>query len=255
MAEEKLLKDKVAIITGGAQGIGRSIANLFAQEGADLILSDININKVEKTAAEIEKNTKRKVISLKADVSIKSDVEEMVSIALKKFKKIDILVNNAGVLIVMPFLEFSEEAWDKTINVNLKGTFLCSQIVAIEMVKRSSGKIINISSCAALKPDPGLTAYGPSKSGIIALTWNLALELGKYGINVNAILPGMTDTEMPRSMYILNKETEASWIEKTALKRLGKPEDQAKVALFLASNLSDHITGESIIVSAGEIMR
>jgi NAD(P)-dependent dehydrogenase (short-subunit alcohol dehydrogenase family) len=254
MGEEILLAGKVTIITGAAQGIGRSIANLFAYEGSDLVLSDIDINKTEKTAIKIEKDTKRKVLALKVDVSNKSEVEEMVKIALNKFGKIDILVNNAGLLKVIPFLEFSEEAWDKIIDVNLKGAFLCSQVIAKEMIKKSSGKIINISSCAAVQPDPGLVAYGPSKAGILALTRNTALELGKYGINVNAILPGMTDTEMTRPT-ILNSETEADWIKKTALKRLGKPEDQAKVALFLASNLSDHVTGESIIVSAGETMR
>lgn len=248
------MADKVTIITGAAQGIGRSIANLFAHEGSDLVLLDIDINKLKKTAVEIEKNTKRKVLALKVDISKKSEVKEMVKIALNEFGKIDILVNNAGILKVIPFLEFSEEAWDKIIDVNLKGAFLCSQVVAKEMIKRSSGKIINISSCAAVQPDPGLVAYASAKAGILALTRNTALELGRYGINVNAVLPGMTDTEMTRST-ILNRETEADWIEKTSLKRLGKPQDQAKVALFLASNLSDHVTGESIIVSAGEVMR
>ena len=249
-----LLENKVSIVTGAAAGIGKGIASLFAREGSDVIISDINIERAKITASEIEKQTSRKAIAIKVDVSKKNDVDEMVKKVINKFGKIDILVNNAGVQKRTPFLEFTEELWDWIIDINLKGTFLCSQAVAKEMVKKKYGKIINISSCSGIHPNPGETAYGPSKAGILALTRDNAFELGEYGITVNAILPGITDTEIVRG-FILNEETEPLWIEKTALKKIGKVEDQANVALFLASHLSDHITGEGIVVSAGEVMR
>ena len=249
-----LLEKKVAIITGGARGIGKAIAKLYAKEGSDIIIADVDINEANKTAGEIAKETGRKTLALKVDVSKKSEVDEMVKNIMEKFGKIDILVNNAGGNKPTPFFDFTEELWDEIIDVNLKGTFLCTQAVAKEMVKRHYGKIINLSSCSGIHPNPGETAYGPAKSGVIALTRDNAFELGVYGIYVNAILPGMTDTELTRR-YILNEKTEPIWAGKTALKKIAKPEDQANVALFLASNLSDHVTGEGIIVSGGEVMR
>ena len=248
------LEKRVAIITGGARGIGRAIAGLFAKEGADIAILDIDLEQAKKTASEIEKETGRKTQAIRTDVSKKSEVDEMVKKVIEKFGKIDILVNNAGGNKPTPFFEFTEELWDEIIDVNLKGTFLCTQAVAKEMVKNNYGKIINMSSCSGIHPNPGETAYGPAKSGVLALTRDNAFELGEHGIYVNAILPGMTDTELTRR-YILNEETKPIWEGKTALKKIAQPEDQAKVALFLASNLSDHTTGEGIIVSGGEVMR
>ena len=249
-----LLEGKVAVITGAATGIGRAIAECFAEEGSDVMIADIDIENAKKTAEKIHTETGKEIIAQEVDVSNKGSVDNMVKAAIIKFNKIDILVNNAGIQKPMPFLQFNEEIWDRIIDINLKGTFLCSLAVAKEMVKRKFGKIINVSSCSAIHPNPGETAYGPSKAGIVALTRNNAYELGIYGIRVNAILPGITDTELTRR-HFLNAKTESEWIEKTALKRLGKPKDQANVALFLASHLSDHVTGEAIIVSAGEVMR
>ena len=248
-----LLQDKVSIITGGARGIGKAIAETFAREGSAVVIADINKDAASKTANEINNSTKVKTLALEVDVSNKKSVDSMVKKTIDKFGKIDVLVNNAGVQEPTPFLDFTEELWDKIIDINLKGTFLCSQAVAKEMVKRKSGKIINISSCSGIHPNPGETAYGASKAGMLALTRDNAFELGKYGINVNAILPGLTDTYLTRQS-ILNDKTEPIWIEKTALKRIGKVEDQANVVLFLASYLSGHVTGEGIIVSAGEVM-
>lgn len=249
-----LIKNKVAIITGSAQGIGKAIAQLFCQEGADCILADIDLEQVKKSAEEISKSTGRKCIPLKVDISKKTDVDNMVSNAVAEFGRVDILVNNAGVLLHRLILDMTEEEWDRVIDIDMKGCFLCSQAAAREMVKRKSGKIIHISSCSAKKPTLEEAAYSAAKAGVLGFNRILAAELGPYGINCNSILPGATDTEMVRSTFLTSKEVEQEWIDKTALKRLGKPRDIARVALFLASYLSDHITGEGIVVSAGEMM-
>lgn len=178
----------------------------------------------------------------------------MIKSAVERFKRIDILINNAGILKLMPILDFNENIWDEVIDINLKGAFLCTKYAAREMIGNNYGKIINISSNAAIHPNLGHAAYSASKAAINSLTRGSAFEFGKYEIRVNAILPGMTDTDMSRSLH-LTKETEEVWKEKNCLKRLGKPIDQAKVALFFALELSDHITGEAISVSAGEMMR
>lgn len=249
-----LLDKKVAIVTGGAQGIGGAISELFCKEGANVIIADINIGKSMELSNFLTEKFGKECIGIKVDVSKRDDVENMVRLTVERFGKIDILVNNAGILIENFILDITEDEWDKIHDINLKGAFLCSQAVAKEMIKQKNGKIISISTCSAKKPTLKQAAYSASKAGILGFNRVLALELGRYGINCNAILPGATDTEMVRSTFITSSEIEMEWIEKTALKRLGKPVDQANVALFLASYLSDHITGESIIVSAGEMM-
>ena len=251
---EPLLKDRVSIITGGARGIGKGVAKLFALEGSSVVIVDNDLDAAISTAEEIKNISGAQTIAIKTDVSKKAEIDGMVRKVIDKFQKIDILVNNAGVYKAVPFLEFTEELWDWIIDINLKGTFLCTLAVAKEMVKRNHGKIINISSCSGIHPNPGETAYGTSKAGMLALTRDNAFELGKYGIYVNAILLGLTDTEMTRS-NILDDKTEPVWAGKTALNKIAKIADQANVALFLASHLSDHVTGEGIIVSAGEVMR
>jgi len=248
-----LLEKRVAIVTGAASGIGKAIARVFAKEGSDLTIADVDIDRAKITAAEIEKETGRKTLALKVDVSKKSNADEMVKKTMEKFGKIDILVNNAGIYRPLPFFEFTEELWDMVIDVDLKGTFLCTHAAAKEMAKRHYGKIINISSVSAIRPHIGETAYGPAKAGMLALTRDNAFELGEYGIYVNAVLPGMTDTELTRAS-LLNEETEPIWADKTPLKKIAKPEDPANAALFLASYLSEHVTGEAIIVSGGEVM-
>ena len=192
------LENKVSIITGAASGIGKAIAKLFAEEGSDIVLTDINIEKARESASEIRQNTGRRILALKLDVTLRDSVDKMVKNTIKEFSRIDILVNNAGIAKEMPLLEFSEEWWNRIMDVNLKGTFFCIQEVGKAMVKQSSGKIVNISSGSAINPYFYQAAYGPSKAGVVSLTRNAALELGVYGINVNAILPGTTGTEMGR---------------------------------------------------------
>ena len=249
-----LLKDKTAIVTGGARGIGKAICHLYCKEGADIIIGDIDIDQAKKTSEELENLFNIKCIAAKLDISNRKNVEKVVDEAISIFGKVDVLVNNASILIEEYIVDMAEEQWDKIMDVNLKGTYLCAQAVGKQMIKQKSGKIITISSCAAKKPTLKEAAYSVSKAGVLSFNRIMALEFGPFGINCNAILPGATDTEMIRKTFLTSPEIEKEWIEKTALKRLGKPEDVARVALFLASKLSDHITGEGIVVSAGEMM-
>ena len=250
-----MLKDKVAIVTGAQQGIGKSIAVQFCKEGAsDVIIWDLDEKKLRKTRDEIVKETGRNVEFQIVNITRIDEIQTAVNYVIDKYKRIDILVNNAGVFIKSLLIDMKEEEWDLIFDVNVKGTFLTTQVIAKQMIKQQGGKIINMSSCSAKKADPEQIAYNSSKSAIIGMTRVAALELGKYGIYCNAICPGATDTEMIRNTFLKNKEVEDVWIEKTALKKIALPIDIAKVAVFLASEYSDHITGESLIVSGGELM-
>jgi 3-oxoacyl-[acyl-carrier protein] reductase len=249
-----LLKGKVAIVTGAAQGIGKAIAKLFSEHGATVILCDMLEDKVNEAAIEIENSTGNKTMGLAVNVTKKVEIEEIVNKTIKLFGKIDILVNNAGILKHALILDMAESDWELVFQVNVKGTFLFTQAVGKIMKTQKKGKIVNISSCSGKKPTMEEGAYCSSKSAIIGLTRVTALEFGAFGVNCNAVCPGATDTEMVRKTFLTSPEIEKEWIDKTALKKLGTPEDQAKVALFLASELSDHMTGEALIVSAGEIM-
>ena len=252
------LNNKVAIVTGGGTGIGRTIALKFATEGADVVICSRNIANLDKVSKEIE-SLGRRSLAIAADISVKQQVEKMVKQTVDNFGQIDILVNNAGIVHVINLLDTSEEIWDETINTNLKGTFLCIQAVARYMIKKKYGKIINISSTAgrgsALDDGP---SYCASKAGVIQLTQNAAFELGPYGINVNCIAPGLILTPMVRSAMKTEEEFEA-FLEgrKSAavLGRLGEPEDIANVAVFLASEDSSFISGQTVPVDGGRTNR
>jgi len=250
----RLLERKSAIITGATRGIGYAIAREMAIHGCDVLGIDLKTSSIKDSAKKIANETGQESIGMCADVTKREEVEAVVKRAIEEFGKIDILVNNAGIYLHVPMLEMKEEDWDRIFEVNVKGYFLFAQAVGRQMVKQRHGKIINISSCTGKKAALGEGAYSATKAAILGMNRVLALELGPYGVNVNAILPGVTDTEMVRNAFLTTPEIEQEWIEKTALKRLGKPRDQAKVAIFLASELSDHITGEAVIVSAGEMM-
>ena len=249
-----LLKDKISIITGAAQGIGFAIARMYSEQGATVVLFDMQEDKVKEAAAVIEKSTGNKTVGMAVNITRKAEVEAAAQKVVEMFGRIDVLVNNAGVIKHALILEMDEKDWDWIFEVNVKGTFLMTQAVGKIMKAQKKGKIVNISSCSGKKPTLEEGAYCSSKSAIIGLTRVTALELGVYGINCNAICPGATDSVMLRTTIVTSPEIEREWIEKTALKKLGQPEDQAKVAVFLASELSDHMTGEALIVSAGEIM-
>ena len=247
------LKGKVAIVTGGGRGIGRAIAKLFAEEGARVV---INYSKSEKEASSLVDEIQQKggeMLSIKADVLIANDVKKLVQRTIEKFGRVDILVNNAGILIPAGFLDSTEEIWDKTIDINLKGTYLCSKEVAPYMLEQKRGKIINIASVCGLAQRSALgnTPYAVSKAGIIGLTRSLAVNLGPT-INVNAIAPGVIDTEM---VAFFPPERMKAIIDESPLKRIGRPEEIANASLFLAGGESDFITGEVLTVGGGRGMR
>lgn len=246
------LKGKVVIITGARRGMGKSHAISFAKEGSKVVVSDISIEDCQRVVEEIKK-LGGEAIAIKCDVTKKKEIEEMVKIAIEKWGKIDILVNNAGICEFKPFLELTEEEWDRTLKINLKGYFLVAQICAKEMVKRKSGVIINISSIAMGQVGvgfPNLAHYSASKGGIVALTETMALELAPYNIRVNSISPGAIETPMVDPLKVDPKVMEGI-LARIPLRRIGKPEEVSNLVLFLASEAASYITGANFIVDGG----
>ena len=253
-----LLEGKVAFITGAAQGIGKGIATNLGAAGAVVVLTDIQEQKVALAAAEIREKTGATTMSRRLDVTDGNGIRATVSAVEEEFGRIDILVNNAGVQEWVPFLDTTEEMWDRHQAVNVKSTFLLSQAVARIMVRQGGGKIINIASDSGVAPTPeGAAAYCASKSAIIGLTRVIAKELGPYRVYCNAICPGAINTAMTARFLEKTGQKENSleaWAQMAALKRVGEPEDVGRVALFLASHLSDFMTGEHLLVTGGDIM-
>ncbi|MDD5432631.1 MAG: 3-oxoacyl-[acyl-carrier-protein] reductase [Candidatus Omnitrophica bacterium] len=244
------LKDKVALITGGARGIGRAIAMRFAQEGADIVIADVNPADAEKTCAEIEA-LGRKTLGLQMDVTDFTKVEEAINKILDKFGKVDILVNNAGITKDNLLLRMGQPEWDAVINVNLKGTFNCTKAVSKPMIKARFGRIVNIASIIGIIGNAGQANYAASKAGIIALTKTTAKELASRNVNVNAVAPGFIQTEMTAK---LPEEVKQKMKEVIPLDKFGTPEDVAACCLFLASEDSSYITGQTIVVDGGMVM-
>ena len=253
-----LVQGKVALITGAAQGIGKAIATSLAEEGAVVVLTDIQEQKVALAAAEVHGKTRATTKPYRLDVTDGIGIHAIVAAVLEEFGRIDILVNNAGVQDWVAFLETSEEMWDRHQAVNVKGTFLLSQAVARIMVRQGGGKIINIASDSGIAPTPeGAAAYCASKSAIIGLTRVIAKELGPHRVYCNAICPGAINTAMTERFLQTTKQNANSldaWAQMAALRRVGEPEDVGRVALFLASHLSDFVTGEHLLVTGGDIM-
>ncbi len=244
------LTGKVALITGGARGIGQSIAMTFAGEGADIVVADVNLEVAQKTAAEIEA-LGRKALALEMDVTNYEKVEDGINKILDKMGKVDILVNNAGITKDNLLLRMSQNDWDAVINVNLKGTFNCIKAVTRPMVKQRSGRIISIASIIGLIGNPGQANYAASKAGIIALTKTVAKELASRNISANAIAPGFIQTEMTAK---LPEDIKKKMLEAIPLAKLGTPQDVANACLFLASEESSYITGQVITVDGGMVM-
>jgi len=243
------LKNKVAIITGSRRGIGKAIALTLARAGANVVVSDINLDDCNKVVEEI-KAIGGNALAVKADVSNPEDVSQMINLTTEKFGKVDILVNNAGIYMQKSLKEITEKDFDKILDINLKGVFLCSKAVVPEMIKQGKGKIVNITSIAGQVGFANSSAYCASKGAIINITRELSLELGQYKINVNAIGPGVIETAMTKDL-LKDKSTKEAILANIPLNRMGKPEDIANAALFLASDNSEYITGITLFVDGG----
>jgi len=244
------LKGKVAIVTGGAQGIGKSIATQLALAGANVVIADVMEEIAKSTAQEISQKGSE-AISIVVDVSRLSSVEEMAKKTLDKFGRIDILVNNAGITRDALIMRMKEEDWDLVLDINLKGAFNCIKIVSPVMMKQKSGKIVNIASIVGIIGNVGQANYSASKGGLIALTKTCARELASRRINVNAVAPGFIQTSMTERLPAQVKEKLSSQIP---FGELGKPEDVASAVLFLVSEKARYITGEVIKVDGGMVM-
>jgi len=240
------LKDKVAIVTGGGRGIGASTSLRFAKEGASVTVADVDPDAAKSVADEIVKNG-GKAFGIGVDVSSKSSVQAMVAKTVEKFGTVDILVNNAGITKDSFATKMKEENWDKVLNVNLKGSFLCCQAVLPILTEKKSGKLINTSSIGVLG-NPGQVNYAASKAGIIGMTRTLAVELAKSNINVNAVAPGATDTTMFDGVPDKVKDFIKSRIP---LNRFAHPDEIASIHLFLASDEANFITGQVVFVDGG----
>ena len=241
------LTGKVAIVTGAARGIGQSIAIELARKGANVVVSDIIPG--ETTVNQIKK-LKRKSLYVKTDISNKKEIENLISQTIKNFKRIDILVNNAGVYIPGQTLNVSEADWDKTMDINVKGSFLCSQ-TALKYMKKGAS-IINISSIAGIEGFAGSAAYCASKGAIRLLTKALAADFGPIGIRVNSVHPGLIDTPMVAGIK-KDKKTMEGMMSKFLIKRIGKPVDIAGPVVFLASDAASYMTGAEIVADGGWI--
>jgi len=251
------LKDKIAIVTGGARGIGQACAVALAREGAHVCVTDVI--PTDETVGKV-KSLGRQAIGVKTDVSKKADVVNMVAQVVEKFGRIDILVNNAGTCWRVPLEELTEEQWDRDVNTIMKGTFLCTQAVYPHMQKQKGGKIVNIASIsgkiggAVSKAGTGVEgkrgrsgpAYAAAKGGVIAFTKWVAKDAGCYGIYVNAVAPGGTETEMTKGYDYP--------VDDLPISRMGKPEDVAQMVIFLASDASNYTTGQAINVDGGWVM-
>ena len=259
-----LLKDRVAIITGGGRGIGRGTALRFAREGAKLALVDLEQAHLDETAKELDAaGTGAEYITLQGDVSSSADVQRFFDKTIERFGRLDVLVNNAGIgNPPVPIINMPEEAWDRTIAVNLKSDFLCSKLAALQYIKQGGGgRIISVASQAGKTGYAMLTPYCASKAGIILFTQAFAKEVGAHKINVNCVCPGTIDTPLLRGAGLglqnnddLFKRLIGSVLPTIPLGRIGYPEDVAKAITFLASDEADYMTGQAINISGGQEM-
>jgi NAD(P)-dependent dehydrogenase (short-subunit alcohol dehydrogenase family) len=249
-----LLTGKVALVTGAARGIGRAIAEVYAEHGARVAVADLLPGEA-RTVAEGINTDGGHAIALQLDVADPGSVQRAIDSTVAEFGRLDILVNNAGIHRGHLIVDFPVEDWEAVFAVNMRGTFLCSQAAARQMMAQGDGGcIINMSSASGKKPDPQGAAYCASKSAVIGFTRVLALELGEYGIRANAVLPGATDTKMLRDVTDRVPGLMDELVERTALDKIATPRDQANAFLFLASDLASHITGEQLVVAGGEFM-
>jgi len=245
------LKGKRALVTGAARGIGRGIAEVFADEGADVAVNDVeNLSQAEAVAQSIRSRGTR-AIAVQGDVAKRADVEPMIDRVWKELGPIDILVNNAGIETIVPFLELTDDQWTRLVDVNLRGAWLCSQVFCRRaLAEGRKGAIVNIGSIQAAKVLPGRTHYAPSKLALEALTRNMSAEMTPQGIRVNCIHPGLIDTPMT-AWVMKDKDILPLVLAQISLGRAGQPREIGTVAAFLASDEASYLTGQSIFVDGG----
>ena len=241
------LKNKVTVITGGAQGIGAACAQRFSAEGAHVVLADVDDARGSALAQSLG------ALYVHCDVGDKLDVDAMVQLTIAKHGHIDVLVNNAGIVKTAPFLDVTEDDFDAVIRVNLKGAFLVAQAVAREMVKTGGGSVVNMSSVNAVMAIPSIASYNMSKGAINQLTRVMALALADLGVRVNAVAPGTIATELATKAVLTSEEAKARIMSRTPMKRLGTPDEIADVVAYLASDASSYLTGEIITADGGRM--
>jgi 3-oxoacyl-[acyl-carrier protein] reductase len=246
------LSNKVAVVTGGRRGIGRAIAELLAQRGADVLIGDCAEDPTKGTAAEIATATGRRVVARCIDVANSQSVKEFFDSAIEQFGHVDILVNNAGITRDGLLVRMNDEDWDSVLDVNLKGAFNCCRAIARQMMKQRYGRIVNITSVVGLAGNAGQANYASSKAGLIGLTKSLAKELGQRNITVNAVAPGFVTTALTD---VLSQELKEAAIKATPLGRTGTPEDIARAVAFLVSDDAAFITGQVLAVDGGMVMQ
>jgi 3-oxoacyl-[acyl-carrier protein] reductase len=245
------LVDKVAVVTGAAQGIGRAIAERLAERGADVVVADLQAEKAEAVAKEISASTGRRAIAVQVDVADSASAKTMIDSAIAEFGRVDVLVNNAGTTRDNLIMRMPEADWDLILNINLKGAFNCSQAVIRPMMKQRYGRIVNISSISGVVGQAGQTNYSSSKAGLIGFTKALAKEVGSRNITVNAVAPGFIETVLTAD---LPQEIKETGIKMTPLGKFGQPEDIANAVAFLVSDEAAFITGEVLKVDGGLAM-
>jgi len=247
------LSGKVATVTGGNRGIGFAIARGLAEAGAAVVIANRNAEAGQQAAAALRADG-FKATSVATDISVKSSVQNLVGRVIEEFDRIDILVNSAGVIDRGPVEDFSETQYDYIMDINLKGVFFCCQLVGKEMIKQGKGKIINISSNVSEVIQAGRVVYAASKAGLSHLTRGLALEWARHNINVNAIGPGPTITELNRKFFEENPADLQARIDSIPMARVGDPLDHVGAAIFLASDASNYITGQTLLVDGGSTL-
>jgi glucose 1-dehydrogenase/3-oxoacyl-[acyl-carrier protein] reductase len=245
------LKGKIAVVTGAGQGIGRGIAQVFADEGADVVVNDLTLDARTDEVADSIRNKGRRCITVQGDVSKRADLERVFETAWQQLGPVDVLINNAGIETIVPFTELTDRQWEEVTNVNLKGGWMAAQILCKRLIAESrKGAIINIGSIQAGRVLPGRTHYAPSKLAVEALTRNMSAEVGAYGIRVNCIHPGLIDTPMTR-WVMESPDILPQVVAQISLGRTGKPCEIGNAAAFLASEDAAYITGQSLYVDGG----
>jgi NAD(P)-dependent dehydrogenase (short-subunit alcohol dehydrogenase family) len=247
------LAGKVGIVTGAGRGIGRVLALGLADAGADVVIADVLAHEGEDVAQEVSKKGKDSIF-IKVDLCRKTEIEDMISETVKHFGVIDILINNAAVNIFSPAEEFSLDDWNKVLSLNLTGVFLCAQAVGKVMIGQNRGKIVNVASVGGMTGTyRKAVAYDSSKAGVINMTRSLAVEWGKYHINVNAIAPGMIATDLTRKR-LEDKDFYDYYVERVPLGKIGQPDDLVGPVVFLCSGASDWLTGQTMVLDGGQTL-